>query len=347
MLKFHRLGCVFGLLAAATGVAGAQESTLYVAWQGGSREKVMKEFVFPRFAAAHPNVRLQYVAGVSTEILAKLQAQRANQDIDVAVLDDGPMYQASTAGLCSKASPTTSKENLYAIAKMPGAHAIGVGVVATGLAYNTKTFAEKGWAPPTSWKDLEDPKYKGKLSLLSISNTYGVHTLLMASRVNGGTDANVDPGFKALSQRVSPNVQAWVQTAGNLSSAFQSGEIALAVWGNGRTMALAKTGFPIDFVYPKEGAVATVIGACVVEKKAVHPLSATFIDFLLSPEVQKALAEEEGLAPVNRDTKVSDAAAKRLPLGDAKMNALVNVDWNAANKSRAAWTRRWMREVEK
>lgn len=334
-------------LVAATAASSAQESTLYVAWQGGSREKVMKEFVFPRFAAKHPGLKLQYVAGVSTEILAKLQAQRANQDIDVAVMDDGPIYQASTLGLCSKDSLTTSKENLYPIAKMAGANAVGIGVVATGLAYNTKIFAEKGWAAPTSWKDLEDPKYKGKLSLLSISNTYGVHTLLMAAKVNGGSETNVDPGFSALSERVSPSVQAWVQTAGNLSSAFQSGEIALAVWGNGRAMALADTGFPINFVYPKEGAVATVIGACTVDKKTPNPLAKEFVQFLLTPEGQKALAEEEGLGPVNRDTKVSEAKAKGIPLGDAKMNALVTMDWNGANKQRANWTRRWMREVEK
>ena len=339
---------VAALTAMATmSFAHADESTLYIAWQGGSREKVMKDFVFPRFAAKHPQVRLQYVAGVSTEILAKLQAQRANQDIDVAVLDDGPMYQASSAGLCSKDSPTSAKENLYPIAKMPGANAIGIGVVATGLAYNTKIFAERGWPAPTSWRDIEDPKYRGKLGMLSISNTYGVHTLVMAAKANGGSETNVEPGFAALTQKVSPNVQAWVQTAGNLSSAFQSGELALAVWGNGRTLALAATGFPIAFVYPKEGAVATMIAACVVEKKNPSPLAKEFVQFLLGPEVQRALAEEEGLAPVNRDTKVSEATAKLIPLGDAKMNALVLMDWRVANQNRVGWTRRWMREVEK
>ena len=324
----------------------AEDQNLYVAWQGGSREKVMREVIFPSFMAKHP-VRLQYVAGVSTEILAKLQANRTNQDIDVALLDDGPMYQASAAGLCAKDSPTTAAENLYPIAHMPGANAIGVGVVATGLAYNTKTFAERGWAAPTSWRDIQDSKYKGQLGLLSISNTYGVHTLVMTARVSGGSDANVEPGFAALNQKVSPNVKAWVQTAGNLSSAFQSGEISLAVWGNGRALALAATGFPIAFVYPKEGAVATVIAACAIEKKNPSPLAKEFVRFLLTPEVQRALAENEGLAPVNRDTKVSEATAKEIPIGEAKMNALVNLDWRAVNQSRASWARRWMREVEK
>src|ERR1035438_7814401 len=41
--------------------------------------------------------------------------------------------------------------------------AVGIGLVATGLMYNSKVFAEKGWAPPTSWNDLKDPKYQKQL----------------------------------------------------------------------------------------------------------------------------------------------------------------------------------------
>ena len=39
----------------------------------------------------------------------------------------------------------------------------------TGLAYNAKMFKEKGWAAPTSWMDLADPKFKGCLLYTSPS----------------------------------------------------------------------------------------------------------------------------------------------------------------------------------
>ena len=52
----------------------------------------------------------------------------------------------------------------------------------TGLGYNTRLFKEKGWAAPTSWMDLADPKFKGKVVFQSASgSTFGLHGFLMFS----------------------------------------------------------------------------------------------------------------------------------------------------------------------
>ena len=40
-------------------------------------------------------------AGGLQGLLAKLQAQKGNQQIDVVILDDGPMYQAIALGFCA------------------------------------------------------------------------------------------------------------------------------------------------------------------------------------------------------------------------------------------------------
>src|SRR5713226_7941080 len=73
--------------------------------------------------------------------------------------------------------------------------AVGIGLVATGFMYNTKYFAEKGFAAPASWNDLQDPKYRKLLVIPPLNNTYGLHTLVMMARLNGGGEANIDPGF--------------------------------------------------------------------------------------------------------------------------------------------------------
>ncbi len=75
------------------GAAQAQDKTLYVAAYGGSFEQVMRKEVIPPFEQKH-GVKVEYVAGNSTDTIAKLQAQKGNQQIDVAIVDDGPMYQA-------------------------------------------------------------------------------------------------------------------------------------------------------------------------------------------------------------------------------------------------------------
>src|SRR5829696_6105022 len=81
--------------------ASAQQKTFYVAGYGGSFEQTMRTEVIPDFEKKH-GVKVEYVAGNSTDTLAKLQAQKGNQQIDVAIVDDGPMYQAIQLGFCGK-----------------------------------------------------------------------------------------------------------------------------------------------------------------------------------------------------------------------------------------------------
>src|SRR5580704_18929905 len=79
----------------------AQQKTLYVAGYGGSYEKTIRDEVIPGFEQAN-GAKVEYVAGNSTDTLAKLQAQKGNQQIYVAIVDDGPMYQAIQLGFCGK-----------------------------------------------------------------------------------------------------------------------------------------------------------------------------------------------------------------------------------------------------
>ena len=140
-------------------------------------------------------VKVEYVAGNSTDTLAKLQAQKGNQQIDVAIVDDGPMYQAIQLGFCGKVDGLPA--DLYDAARFKDDRAVAIGIVATGLMYNTKVFAEKGWAPPTSWNDLKDPKYQKQLVIPPINNTYGLYTLLMLARMNGGGENNIEPASRS------------------------------------------------------------------------------------------------------------------------------------------------------
>jgi len=50
-----------------------QQGTLVVAGYGGSFEQTMRKEVFPGFEAKH-GVKIEYVAGNSTDTIAKLQA---------------------------------------------------------------------------------------------------------------------------------------------------------------------------------------------------------------------------------------------------------------------------------
>src|SRR5436189_3237159 len=210
----------------------AQTKTVYVAAYGGSFEQTMRRDVIPPFEKKH-GVKVEYVAGNSTDTLAKLQAQKANQVIDVAIVDDGPMYQAIQLGFCAKIEGL-AKDELYDAAKFKDDKAVAVGQTGTGFMINTKVFKEKGWAIPTSWNDLKDPKYKKVLVIPPINNTYGLYTLMMFARIGGGGEKSIEPGFKVMKDEVNANVLAYEPSPGKMTELFQSGQAVLAVWGSGR-----------------------------------------------------------------------------------------------------------------
>ena len=342
--KFLFAAGALALCSAA--VANAQEKTLVLGGYGGSFETLMKEHIIPGFEKEH-NVKVQFIPGNSTENLARLQAQKGNQEMDVVILDDGPMYQAVALGFCDTLQDAPVVDEIYDIARMGTDKAIGAGFVATGFAYNKKMFEEKGWAPPKSWMDLADEKYNQILSIPPITNTYGLHTLVMLARVNGGGEENIDPGFEVMQEQVAPNVLVFEPSSGKMSELFQGSEIALSVWGSGRVKSLADTGFPAEFAYPEEGAVALMVAACPVVDSDVPEEAQKFIQYILSPDVQVRLAETMGFGPTNRNTELPEELVGTVPYGPEQVSKLVAVDWDTINPKREEWTQRWNRQVER
>ncbi|NNE63947.1 MAG: extracellular solute-binding protein, partial [Gammaproteobacteria bacterium] len=185
-----------------------------------------------------------------------------------------------------------------------------------------------------------------KVVVPPITNGYGLLALIMQAKLNGGGETNIDPGFEAMIDRIGPNVLTYEPSSGKLSELFQSGDVALAVWGSSRAKALAGTGFPAGFVYPKEGAVALMAAVCPVVDSDVPDLAQSFIRYLVSAEVQAKLAEATGFGPVNKNTKLSPELENSVPFGPEKVGKMVSVDYSIVNKQRQEWTKRWNRQVE-
>jgi putative spermidine/putrescine transport system substrate-binding protein len=324
----------------------AQQKTFTLAGYGGSFEKTMREQVIPPFVAKH-GVRVEYVAGNSTDTLAKLQAQKGNQVIDAIIVDDGPMYQAVDLGFCDNLAAAPVYDDIYPIMKFKSNKALGVGMVGTGIMYNRKVFEENKWAPPTSWQDLKDPKYRKKLVIPPMNNTYGLHAVVMMAWLNGGDESRIDAGFKSFKDDVGPNVLAYEPSPGKMTELFQSGQAVIGVWGSGRAKALAEqTGFPIEFMYPKEGGIALGVAACPVAGSKNSAEAQAFIQHLASPEVQTILARGAGFGPTNQKVKLTPEEQKGLPYGD-QVKQLKTVNWDVINPARETWNRRWTREIER
>jgi putative spermidine/putrescine transport system substrate-binding protein len=169
---------------------------------------------------------------------------------------------------------------------------------------------------------------------------------MMFARMNGGGEKNIDPGFKVIQKDVNPNVLAYEPSPGKMTELFQSGQAVIGVWGTGRVQSFANTGFPVDFVYPKEGAVSLLVTACPIAKANASPLASDFIKALLQPDIQLILLKDYGYGPVVKSVKVPADLAKMAPVGQ-RAAELINPDWDTINEHRQEWTSRWNREVER
>jgi putative spermidine/putrescine transport system substrate-binding protein len=141
-------------------------------------------------------------------------------------------------------------------------------------------------------------------------------------------------------------VVAYEPSPAKMTELFQNGQAVMGVWGSGRVKAFADTGFPVAFVYPKEGGYALGTAACPIEGSQNAAEANAFIQFMLTPEIQKVMAAGAGFGPANMTVTLTPEEREGLPYGDEVKN-LKAVDWDVANDKREEWTRRWNREVER
>lgn len=153
------------------------------------------------------------------------------------------------------------------------------------LAHNPKIVSEKD--APKSWKDVLDPKWRGKMVTAHPGYSGIIMTHVLALVNLYGWDY-----FKELAN----NKLHVVQSANDPAGVVASGERPVGV--NGAEYFYYKTlkqGNPIRIIYPKEG-VPLVVSPTAIAKDAPHPnASKLFTDFIFTREGQQILADKEGL----------------------------------------------------
>ena len=157
----------------------------------------------------------------------------------------------------------------------------------TSLGFNTKLISPA--EAPKAYKDLLDPKWKGKMSLAGTST--GVHWV--------GNVLNV-MGREYLDKFAAQDVKLQNMSAVALAGLVVSGEVPLSPTTQDSNIFTArKSGAPVEW-RPLEPVVAN-LGSAGMTAKAPHPHAALlFLDYLLSKEGQKVLIDQ-GLSTPRED----------------------------------------------
>ena len=340
-MRIFAIALAFAATLAAAAVApAAQAQQIVVATFGGVFADDTKTCNIAPFEKA-TGAKVVTQLGNSVQHAAAIRAMGGHPTYDVAYMDNSLATQLNNEGLLAPidVSKLTSYADIDKSAFGPGDSYVAFEVSATAITFNPKVVNP----PPTSWNDLFDPKYKGRIALGDVTGTSGVQFLMAINKMRGGTLDNMDAGFAALKELAENSLTFYTQ-ADQLVSLFQRGDIVMAPWYPDRTGAQIDKGLDLAVAYPKEGAVG-IKPVLVIPKGGPNPdLALKYVDAVLSEAGQGCFSERQYAAPVNMKVQLSDKIKKIVATGDAYKN-LYFPDPQAVASHLVEWTHRWQREV--
>lgn len=332
-----------GAMQLFPGMSHAQAKRLVFATFTGSWEEAHRAVLVPAFKKSTNNADIILDPMLSVDQIAKVNAAKNNPPIDVMLHDPGPALTAIGQGLVDNYPVAQSKnyKDLIVEAQEETGPAIFFQVV--GLTYNP----EKIKKPPTSWKDLWSPEYKGRAGITNLNSTLGTGFLVEIAKMFGGSESNIEPGFKALND-LKPNLAAVAANPGALATLFQQGQVDISPGNFNAIQILKARGVPVEFVVPKEGAIAFKTTIHIVKNTKNKDLAVALIEAAMSPDVQTRLMQSPYLVvPTNSKVQMQGEISKVLVKDQAELKKkFVFQDWKKINEQRAQWIERFNREIK-
>lgn len=308
---------------------------------GGVWQEALEEIVIAPYEE-ETGTGVSVTTAISSEALTQLRAD--GSAFDVAYMDLAVIEQAKEADLLQPLDLDSipNSEELYPLAVDENGYWVAELTSMTGIAYNTETIS----TPPTSWADLWNEEYEGRVAISNVAGTVGYQFLVQAAMLNGGDENDIDPGFEAI-QELQPNIVSIYNTPDEMSRLLTSGEAWLGPWYADRTGALKASGAPVEFLEPEEGAIA-VVSAMVIPAEAMNVEGAhDYIDFQLAAEVNSAFVQATGTGPTNRNVELPAEYLEEnyVPYGDEQIESLQVYDSGAISEHLSEWIERWNTEV--
>jgi iron(III) transport system substrate-binding protein len=282
----------FGLLGVS--LAAAQENPLVQAARKEGKVVWYTSLAIPSSTAIAHAFRTRY-QGIEVEVhrsgsqrvlqrvMQEASAGIKNADI-IHTSDAGHFVLLKEKGMLLKYTPK-GVEVFPAGFKDKDAFYYGMRATLSVIAHNPKIVPEK--EAPKTWKDLLNPKLKGKMVTAhpGYSGIIMTHVLALVNLYSWDY-------FRDLAK----NSLHIVQSANDPAGVVASGERPIGV--NGAEYFYYKTqkqGNPIQIVYPKEG-VPLVVSPVAIAKDSPRPNAAKlFTEFIFAKESQQLLADREGL----------------------------------------------------
>lgn len=327
LLAFAAAACGGEDETASTGATTPAEIsgdlTLF-AYEDGFVPKYIKPF-----KDKYPNVNLEASAYDSGDAaIAKMRAGFETDVINLCVEENAE--QAVRLGLVIPldTSRLTHWDEMFPVFQtLPGVTAedgkhymVPVDAGVTGVVYDTKNVTE----PPTSFMDLFDPKYEGRVAMID----YPVTAIQVGALALGYEDPinltdeqleNVKNLFIEAKKR--GQFRTFFSNDSEIVALFHTGEVDIGLGYPGNALDSQREGDPVAFAVAKEGQIVWTCGYGITKTAQNIDAAYALLDYYLSPEAQAFEVKQWSYYPTLQTTL-------DLLEGDTLKEAEIVKQWN-------------------
>jgi len=314
----RRTALAGGALAAAPLLprrAVAADQCIVGTW-GGDYARLLKENIDDPILKPAGIEVVQDVADESPRV-AKLFAQRhlPRNVMDIACMGAPQGFRCGEAELLEKLDETKVPNLKHVLPKLRSDTFVPHIYSAQVLVYNPDTVTE----PPSSFGDLLDPKWRGKVGMIGPNSFWA---MMGASLYTSGNPNDFEKAKEFFLKLNDNGLRLYPQTDA-LAPPFKSGEIEVGIVWLARTVMWRKTGFPVQGRFPKEGAILYVSGMVMPRNAPNQAAAYQYMNALLEPKAQQGFAENMSYLPTVDDAPLAGQVGRDLALPEPAPDLVV------------------------
>ncbi|MEB3278324.1 MAG: Fe(3+) ABC transporter substrate-binding protein [Lyngbya sp.] len=278
-------------------------------------------------------IKVNLVEGDATQLIERIKSEGANSPADVLItVDAGNLWRAQQEGIFQPVSSSVLNNAIPANLRDPGNHWFGLSRRARVIMYNK---ARVNPAQLSTYENLADPKWKGKVLIRSSNNIYNQSLVASLLEVHGA--AETEKWAKGLVANFArppegndtAQIQAVAAGVGDVGIANSYYLARLASSGKPEDKAVAEK---VGMFFPNQrerGTHINISGAGVIKSAPNKAGAIKFLEYLVSPEAQKIFALKNHEYPVVSQVPVSGVLSQYGTFKSDSMNVAAYGQKNA------------------
>ncbi|NLC65867.1 MAG: extracellular solute-binding protein [Clostridium sp.] len=179
---------------------------------------------------------------------------------------------------------------------------------------------------PKTWKDLTDPKYKGKIAYAEPGKSGSSYTTLVTMLEARKEDG--DDGWDFIREFIANLDGKIIESSSGVYVGVADGEYSLGLTLEEAAMRYVNEGAEVGIVYPEDGTSAVPDGIAVIKGAKNQANAEKFVDFVTGKDVQEIVVKDFSRRSIRDDMDAPEG------LGSIEDIKLVDYDfaWAAGNK---------------